>query len=332
MSQVEISPSNKVDLATITSQDLAIVDGMKLLLNVDMAGERLIKWSQNNARHIERLLAENGALLIRGLKINSSKQFGNLLETLFDGPLLEYKYRSTPRTGLKGNVYTATEYSAEDIIPQHNENAYSNSWPNRIGFLCMLPSETGGATPISDSRAICPRLPEDLLRKFEEKGLMYVRNYSNVDLPWTEVFQTTDKQVVEQYCSAHNISCEWIGEDKLRTTQVNPAVVAHPVSGEKLWFNQAHLFHVSSLPPEIRKTMLGTFREQDLPRNTYFGDGSAIDEKDLDIIRSLYAESMRSFSWQKHDLLLLDNMLFTHGRESYTGERKILTGMARANS
>ncbi|WP_414734070.1 TauD/TfdA family dioxygenase [Colwellia psychrerythraea] len=40
------------------------------------------------------------------------------------------------------------------MIPQHNENAYSKIWPNSIGFLCLLPSQTGGATAISDSRYI----------------------------------------------------------------------------------------------------------------------------------------------------------------------------------
>lgn len=195
----------------------------------------------------------------------------------------------------------------------------------------MLPSETGGATPISDSRYICKHLPTALLQKFEQKGVMYVRNYSNIDLPWSEVFQTEDRQQVEQYCDANQISYQWLDDNKLRTTQINPAVVNHPDSGEKLWFNQAHLFHVSSLDPEIRKTMLATFDEKSLPRNSFFGDGSSIDESDLDIIRALYAESTIRFDWRKHDLMLLDNMLFTHGRESYTGARKIITGMAMPN-
>jgi len=331
MNVSEMEVPERTDIGSMSIDKLGDIGGMKLLLNVDTNGKKLAEWSKDNASNIQRLLSENGALLVRGLKINSSKQFACLLETLFAGPLLEYQYRSTPRTAFKGNVYTATEYSNVEVIPQHNENAYARSWPNRIGFLCMLPSETGGATPISDSRYICENLPTALLQKFEQKGVMYVRNYSNIDLPWSEVFQTEDRQQVEQYCDANQISYQWLDDNKLRTTQINPAVVNHPVSGEKLWFNQAHLFHVSSLDPEIKKTMLDSFCETDLPRNTFFGDGSSIDKSDLDIIRALYAESTIRFDWQKHDLLLLDNMLFTHGRESYTGARKIITGMANAN-
>lgn len=319
------------EIASIGVEQLEKVGGMPLLLNVDLAGEKTQAWSENNAEHIQQLLAKNGALLIRGLKINSSKQFGGLLETLFGAPLVEYNYRSTPRTGLKGNVYTATEYSNLEVIPQHNENAYSKSWPHRIGFLCMLPSATGGATPISDSRFLCENLPKDLVTKFEQKGVKYVRNYSNIDLPWHEVFQTDDKAQVEQFCRDNEIEFEWLAHDQLRTTQVNPAIVPHPQTGEKLWFNQAHLFHVSALDPELRKTMQESFSESDLPRNTYFGDGSTIDEADLAIIRQLYEQSKVRFDWQKHDVMLLDNMLFTHGRESYTGARKVLTGMAHPN-
>ncbi|NOU51315.1 TauD/TfdA family dioxygenase [Pseudoalteromonas sp. JBTF-M23] len=324
--------SGYTNLESVSVESLESIGGMKLLLNVDMGGKKLSQWCQDNAEQVQRLVSENGALLLRGLKVNSSKQFGELLETLFGGPLLEYVYRSTPRTSLKGNVYTATEYSSAEVIPQHNENAYSQSWPNRIGFLCMLPSQTGGATPISDSRYIYQNLPIEIRQKMEEKGIMYVRNYSNVDLPWTEVFQTEDRAEVERYCAQNQLQCEWLDGDRLRTKQVNPAVAFHPQTGEKLWFNQAHLFHVSSLDDEVRKTMVETFGEEYLPRNCFYGDGSPIDERDLELIRELYRESTVRFDWQKHDVMLLDNMLFTHGRESFTGPRKILTGMAHPNS
>ena len=53
-----------------------------------------------------------------------------------------------------------------------------------------------------------------------------------------------------------------------------------------VWFNQAHLFHVSSLQPEIREALLAA-AGGDPPRNAYYGDGSPIDDRDLDQIRAL---------------------------------------------
>lgn len=308
---------------------LAPLAGLQLLLEVDTGGSRLLDWVAAHRDQIEALLQQNGALLLRGLQLHSSKQFGDVLTTLFDAPLLDYAYRSTPRTELRGNVYTATEYHADQTIPQHNEHAYASNWPLRIGFLCMQPSARGGATPIGDSRLVYRLIPAAMREKFERLGIMYVRNYSDLDLPWTEVFQTTERSEVERYCAEHGISCTWLADNGLRTSQVNPATAIHPVTGDLLWFNQAHLFHVSSLEPAVRDSLVSVLGEEHLPRNTYYGDGSQIEPEVLAVIRDIYERTKVCFQWQQGDLLLLDNMLYTHGRQPYAGERKVLVGMAR---
>jgi alpha-ketoglutarate-dependent taurine dioxygenase len=308
------------------------ISGFRLLLEVDTEGAGSLDWVTQRQSEIRALLDQNGALLIRGLRLHGSTQFGQILSAIFGSELIEYVYRSTPRTGLRGNVYTATEYPASEVIPQHNENSYSRNWPNRIGFLCLLPSETGGETPIGDSRKVYDLIPAHIREKFEEKGVMYVRNYSDLDLPWHVVFQTDKREDVEAYCVKNELTFQWLEGNKLRTTQVNPATATHPVTGEKIWFNQAHLFHASSLSAEISETLLSSLGEENLPRNSYYGDGSKIELEVLDVIRAAYESTKIKFRWNKDDLMLLDNMLYTHGRESYTGARKVLTGMACPNT
>ena len=88
---------------------------------------------------------------------------------------------------------------------------------------------------------------------------------------------------------------------------------------------------MSNLHKEFADTLIGSLGEKNLPRNTYYGDGSPIEPDVLDTIRAAYEQTKIKFTWQRNDLLLLDNMLFTHGRESYTGPRKVLTGMAGPN-
>lgn len=302
--------------------------GRKMLLQVENNELALSDWVEENKEAVEDYVSSNGALLIRGLSI-SDEEFGSVLTGLFGEELLSYTYRSTPRTELKKNIYTATEYHPSEVIPQHNENAYSNVWPMRIGFLSVTPAQKMGNTPLSDSRVAYQEIPAEIRDEFERKKIMYVRNYSNVDLPWTEVFQTDDKAAVEAYCRDNDISFEWTAGG-LRTKQVGQASMAHPLTGEMLWFNQAHLFHVSSLEEELREGLVALLGEEHLPRNTYFGDGTAIDEAHLNIIRGVYERTKFSFQWQKNDLLLLDNMLYTHGREPYEGPRKTLVGMARS--
>ncbi len=316
-------------LQNVGREDLREVQGTKLLLEADLTGTKVTDWAERNRDDVERLVQQNGALLIRGLKFVGSQQFGTVLTTLFGEPLLQYTYRSTPRTELRGNVYTATEYHADQVIPQHNENSYSNRWAMRIGFLCTIPSPQGGATPICDSRRVYRELPDALKRRFEAHGVLYVRNYSDIDIPWTEVFQTTDKSAVEAFCAENQLTWEWLDDKRLRTRQVNQATATHPVTAERVWFNQAHLFHVTNLEPEVQQSLLSVMSEAELPRNTYYGDGAPIESETLDTIRAVYERNMIAFEWQHNDLLLLDNMLYSHGRQRYSGNRQVLVGMAR---
>jgi alpha-ketoglutarate-dependent taurine dioxygenase len=101
----------------------------------------------------------------------------------------------------------------------------------------------------------------------------------------------------------------------------------HPETGDYLWFNQAHLFHISSLEPKPRAAMLAVFREEDLPRNSCYGDGTPLDEEMLENIREAFRSETISFPWQASDVLLIDNMLVAHGRNSFQGPRKVLVAM-----
>jgi alpha-ketoglutarate-dependent taurine dioxygenase len=85
---------------------------------------------------------------------------------------------------------------------------------------------------------------------------------------------------------------------------------------------------VSTLEPAIRDALLSEFSEEDLPFNTYYGDGSPIEAAVLDEVREAYRQHTVTFPWQKHDVLMLDNMLTAHGRAAFSGERKIVVGMS----
>ncbi len=314
------------------SHDIQIISGKKMLLQIDDNKVNIFDWLHQYKEDIEDFISVNGALLIRGLGVSNDKEFGEALELVFGEELANYTYRSTPRREVnQSKVYTATEYHASEVIPQHNENAYSNSWPMRIGFTCLVPADKMGNTPISDSREAYQKIPIEIREEFERKNIKYVRNYSDIDLPWEEVFQTTSKTEVEQYCNENNLTFEWT-DNGLRTSQVNQATIMHPTTKEMLWFNQAHLFHSSNLDSEIREGLIELFGEDNLPRNSFFGDGTPIDEEALSIIRKVFEDTKFSFQWSKGDLLLLDNMLYTHGREPYEGNRKILVGMAKKYS
>jgi alpha-ketoglutarate-dependent taurine dioxygenase len=158
---------------------------------------------------------------------------------------------------------------------------------------------------------------------------MYVRNYNDgFGLTWQTAFRTDDERVVGDYCRLNQIEFEWKGGGRLRTRAVRPTVARHPRTREPLWFNHATFFHVSTLEPLIRDALLAEFDEEDLPYNTYYGDGSPIEASVLDELRGAYEAEKVVFGWQEGDVLLLDNMSVAHGRRPFVGERKVLAGMA----
>jgi alpha-ketoglutarate-dependent taurine dioxygenase len=301
---------------------------LPVLLTPKDIGFNLHGWVAENGELIDELLYKYGGIVFRNFKINGTKHFEKLVEVAGKGEPLEYKNRSTPRTQVKGNIYTSTEYPPNETIPLHNENSYTNAWAMKLFFFCVKAAEQGGETPICDSRRIYEKLSDRTKQTFIDKKVMYVRNYGHLDLPWTEVFQTEDKEQVEAFCQESGIQFEWIGDTGLKTWQICEAVAKHPVTGAKVWFNQGHLFHVSNLGKEMAESLISSVGEDNLPRHAMFADGTPIGSDMLEEIRRVYDEETISFPWQSGDVMLLDNMLAAHGRKPYQGKREVLVGMA----
>jgi alpha-ketoglutarate-dependent taurine dioxygenase len=299
-----------------------------LVLEPSAPGLDPVAWAENNREFIELRLLEHGALLFRGFKIEGVAQFEQFTQVI-SGELLKYSERAAPRREVGARVYTSTEFPADQSIPLHHEMSYSHNWPSKIWFYCAQPALQGGGTPIANDREVFGLIDSTIKEPFIAKGVMYVRNYGEgLDLSWQEAFQTDERSVVEEYCRRAGAQFEWRAGGRLRTRQVRPAIVKHPKTGEPIWFNHAHLFHCSNLSSEVRHALLSEFKDDEIPRNAFYGDGSSIEPSVLDEIREVYQKSAITFPWRQGDLLMLDNFLVSHGREPFVGPRQILVAMA----
>jgi len=286
-------------------------------------------WAGTNLDFIESWLLHYGAILFRGFEISGVEEFQAFAEATSSNGLLDYTFRSTPRKKVSGKIYTSTEYPADQSIPLHNEMSYARSWPMKIWFYCLKPPARGGATTLADSGRVLERIDPQVKTRFIRSGVRYVRNYRDgLDLSCREVFGTDDRSVIERLCQEADIECEFGGERQLRTRQTCQVIAVHPKARRAVWFNQAHLFHVSSLNPGVSKQLLALYGEGGLPRNCYYSDGSSINEADLHEIRAAYTRETVTFPWEEGDILMLDNMLVAHGRDPFAGERKVVVAMA----
>ena len=316
----------------VTEQPLAPGQSLPRVIQPALDGVDLIAWVTRNRQLLEEKLQRDGGILFRGFDVSSVEKFEEVI-TASCGKALRYTERSSPRTEIKGNVYTSTDYPPAYRIFLHNENSYARTWPQKLLFCCLKPAEEGGETPIANTRRVYDRIDPKIRDRFIEKRVMYVRNFSpGLGLPWSTVFQTTDRGEVEAYCRTAGYETNWLDGDRLRTRRVGYAVARHPKTGETTWFNHATFFHVSTLEPTVREALLAQFKEEELPNNTYYGDGSPIEASVMDELRAAYEQETITFPWKKGDVLMLDNMITAHGRSPFRGERKILAGMTDAMS
>jgi alpha-ketoglutarate-dependent taurine dioxygenase len=298
---------------------------LPLVLCPNAPGLDLAEWAAANRSFVEEKLLAHGGLLFRGFGLSSIADFERFAGSLC--PELFGEYGDLPREGVGGKVYSSTPYPPDKPILFHNESSHLPRWPMRIFFYCAQPAEQGGETPIVDCREVYRRLSPETRRRFEEKHLMYVRNYTEgLDVSWTDFFHTTDRAEVE------GTEVEWTNGNGLRTRQICRAVIEHPATGEPLFFNQVQIHHVSTLDPEVRRSLLSLFPEEDLPRNVYYGDGTPIEDEVMEEVGTVLSGCAVEFPWQAGDVVMLDNMLVAHSRNPYVGARKIVVALGQMYS
>lgn len=321
--QLRLSEESLVNISTFGE-----AQHLPLVVQPAVQSVSLSNWLVNQRDFIREAILQHGAVLFRGFGAGTSDELQAAVNVLC-GEAMAYKERSSPRSQVAGNVYTSTDYPPDEEIFPHNEHSYSKRFPMKLFFCCQTPAASGGMTPLFDTRRVYKNIPGDVRSEFERKGWMFVRNFNTgFGLSWQTVFQTTDRAVVEEYCRSANIEWEWLDGDRLRTRQVRPSMIQHPATGECVWFNHATFFHVTTLKPSLLKILRSSFTEDQMPNNTFFGDGSTIPDAVVEKLRQVYLSERVSFPWEKGDLIVLDNVLTAHARDTYSGERKILFAMA----
>lgn len=297
-----------------------------------MEPNHFISFFLENKIEIDNRLLKCGAIKFKGVHIDTLKDFQQIVSSI-SNRFLRYVDGNSPRTKLSENVYTSTEYDQTQKITMHNELSYSGKWPNKLFFSCLIPSVTGGETLLVDSREILKKMNKDIVTEIQQRGIMYIRNLHGGGLgmgpSWQDTFETDDKRRVTEYCKSYAINFEWGEEHNLKLIQKSAGIIEHRQTREKVWFNQIDQFHPSHLGHEIYDTLKAIYNSpEDFPMYVKFGDGNIISEDMVNEIITTIDNITIAPLWKENELLLIDNELVGHGRNSFTGERKVLVAMS----
>jgi alpha-ketoglutarate-dependent taurine dioxygenase len=300
--------------------------GKPALVTASVAGTRLDTVVARNRDRFRTEIETAGAALFRDFAVRSVDQFRAVADA-FAGAPMEYSERSTPRTRMSDGIYTSTEYAADQTIFFHNENSYAATWPALILFWCQVAPSAGGRTPLADTRRVLDLLPDDVRQAFETHGVRYRRVFrEGLGLGWRDAFGETDFDALRRTYEPKGYSFAHEADGSVSCTFRTPAILAHPTTGERSWFNHVALFHRSTLPPELREAAEAGADYAAV--EVALGNGDPIPDDWAEAIRSAYAQTSSGFDWQEGDVLCVDNQIMAHGREPYTPPRRILVAMA----
>ena len=228
-------------------------------------------------------------------------------------------------------VYSSSKWPPNQPMCMHHELSYRLEFPSLVLFACLTPPAAGGATPVADSPTVLGALPAELIQRFERVGWLLIRNYNDdIGASIAEAFGTDDRRAVESYCRANAITFEWRSDGALRTWQRRSAVVHHPLTGQRCWFNQIAFLNEWTIDPEVREYLVDMYGEDGLPFTTRFGNGDTIGADVVQLINEAYEAHTAREPWQAGDLMLVDNLRTAHGRERFEGAREVLVAMADA--
>lgn len=289
---------------------------------------------------LDRRLLEHGGLLFRGFPISGAEEFAKVIAALTTGKPVQYIGGDSPRKKITGAVYTSTEAPSDFKIPLHNELSFVDKYPRRIFFHCEVAPTEGGETILGDARRVYQALDQSVRARLIERKLKYVSCYFDksrmmeVIQPshksWRQVFETDDPGRVEELCREHGFDYEWTRDGWIRISQIRPAAITHPETGEWAWFSQPHLYDFS---PRLlgwgRWLGASLFYARPYTRlhEVFHADGAPIARQDLYRLMATLDRCTISFPWRHGDVLMLDNVLAMHGRAPFKGPRRILAAL-----
>ena len=294
-------------------------------------GTRIVATDKSNIfaidqENIRSLFKKSGVLLFRDFDINTDKfeQFTNLFGTEFmhyigGAQVRKIINKNGDQTISSVNFYTDSDKQQKRTfkLPLHGEMFYTKSRPTLLWFYCVAPPLEDGETTVCDGVQVYQELSEATKNLFKTKRIKYIRHYANGE--WQGRFQTNDLSELAKFCQESDLHLKIDKDTQAITTEyVYPAIVKTRWGGQEAFLN-------SILIVEWQEAAGKTDSIVRLEDNSRIPDDVLLELQEV-TERLTYL-----ISWQRGDILMIDNTRMLHGRRAFSDQqRELYTRMCRS--
>ncbi|XP_011628643.1 clavaminate synthase-like protein At3g21360 [Amborella trichopoda] len=192
------------------------------------------------------------------------------------------------------------------FIGFHHEMAYRKEFASKVLFFCLEPPPEGGETSIVLSHVIVKKMEEampEFVAKLMKFGVVIQqitpKESTSEKAPrktWQQLLQTKDKAEAIKLAQLKT-GCNSLNflEDGAAEFIFGPLNPIRKIKGRRVWFN----------------TIVGYSGTLD-DMSVSFGDGSPCPPDALTTYQKILDDNHVNSSWQKGDILLVDNLCVQH--------------------
>jgi len=291
---------------------------------------------REDRKELQRLVLNHGGLLLRSLPVHSPQDF-EAIASQFLSQQDSYIGGVSRRSRVHNNVYNTTEAPNNVVIEQHLEATHTPRPPDTIVFNCQTPAQQQGETPLASFVELYDALPAEVTQPLENERVLYTRELMDRNSPlykmlptsvtqslalsWQEVSGCDDFNAARTLLEQEGYEVSIRGKQRMQTRCAQPVIDTHPKTSRKRWYLSDQITRrlpwYTRIPRRLLRSQLGM--EFALESGRRFAPGV------LELVHKELARLRFSFQWRRGDVLVLDNHQMSHGRNSFSGDRLILT-------
>ncbi len=210
----------------------------------------------------------------------------------------------------KGDGYSTEVHRQNFTLLSHSEGTY-RPWPpapDLCFFYCVSPpTAKGGETSLVDGVHFLEAMPGRLLERFMRSGIIYEMYWQPER--WQAEFQVGNLSELDKLLSRHpRLEYNFTGEDL--ALRYRASAISHTRSGQPAFANAllAHLPRITH--PAYQQNKVYTKSSN----HVFFDNGEEITDDIINALIDVQDKLMHLHKWHTHDLLVVDNTRFMHGR------------------